>query len=179
MEEERAIAVLKQFYSKVHQSSVSMDAVTQQLRSCHFLTPVHYDELKACDTRVKKTTFIVEHVVKYYLEDDEEKPLNILLKLIGEDDNELHLLAKEMKYLYSQKPVVLVEKLTANGEDKYSTVIYTLSCIHYVCTETICACTLVCVAIYRFFGFLHLVGKKGLVWFEYSHLFSNPGCGWD
>ena len=115
MEEERAVAVLKQFYSKVHQSGLSIDAMTQQLRSYHFLTPVHEGELEACDTQVKKTSYIIDHVVKYYLEEGEEKPLDILLKLIGGDDNELTLLVKELKSLSSEKSV-LVEKLTANGK---------------------------------------------------------------
>jgi len=133
--EERAITVLKQFYSKVHQSCVSMDAVTQQLRSYYFFTPVHDAELEACDTRVKKTTFIIDHVVKYYLEDGEEKPLVILLKLIGGDDNEIDLLAKEMKSLYSQKPV-LMEKMTSNGENKNITLSFTCKhtagCVQYL-----------------------------------------------
>ncbi|XP_065904703.1 uncharacterized protein [Dysidea avara] len=116
MEEERAVAVLKQFYSKVHQSGLSIDAMTQQLRSYHFLTPVHEGELEACDTQVKKTSYIIDHVVKYYLEEGEEKPLDILLKLIGGDDNELTLLVKELKSLSSEKSV-LVEKLTANGDE--------------------------------------------------------------
>jgi len=119
MESEKSIAVLKKFYSEVHQSAISVDTLTQQLRSCHSLTPLHVGELEACDSQWKKTSYLIDHVVKCYLENGEEKPLDVLLKLIGRNDNELNVLAEEMKSLYTQKSE-LTEIGKGGGKEVYT-----------------------------------------------------------